>query len=408
MDWRCRLLFVGLVAVATAWAGCTDPNACDGDSDCFEGQFCAAGTCVERPGGGADGDEGGPDPRDAGDEDSAMVADTDEPVDRDTREDDRDTGEPGDTAVQDGGQPEDVALPDGGSYEFVDVAAGYRHGCGLLNDGRVYCWGSPDFASQSVTSGKRFESIQAGATVTCGRTTSDELVCWGWRREEPYGSSGPPGSLEQGAHYDVGESSGGGYPFVCAQPTAGASHAKCYGWPGSDKLSLSESGQLRDVCGGLDYACVASDFGVTCDAPASFPPGSSMERQSLSDTVQLACSADYACALNQSGQVTCLGEYTEIGEDLEPPSGTYDMLVSGHRYACARDSSTRKVTCWGAEGRPAADQANVPDRPVSALAAGESHACAIADGRIVCWGNSTLDRTNAPSPRRAAQLLGNE
>ena len=54
MDWKYRLSFVGLSVVAVTWAGCTDPNACTSDSDCFEGQFCGAGTCVERPDDGPD------------------------------------------------------------------------------------------------------------------------------------------------------------------------------------------------------------------------------------------------------------------------------------------------------------------------------------------------------------------
>jgi hypothetical protein len=124
------------------------------------------------------------------------------------------------------------------------------------------------------------------------------------------------------------------------------------------------------------------------------------------DPARLACSLEYVCAVGAGGTINCFGDYTDPGEDLEPPSGSYDSIISGDRWACGRDASNQTLTCWGnSEPRGGPTPNNTPSGAVSVLAGGAKHACAVFDGQILCWGKTTLGRTAAPSAGEAARRL---
>lgn len=96
-----------------------------------------------------------------------------------------------------------------GGVAFMTVASGWEHTCGLAVDGKAFCWGRNDNASQlgdeSVGAGRgvpgavsgqlTFVALHAGALTTCGRTTANELFCWGsnYYGVVGNGASGVPG-----------------------------------------------------------------------------------------------------------------------------------------------------------------------------------------------------------------------
>ena len=87
-----------------------------------------------------------------------------------------------------------------GGHTFTDLAAGWLHTCGLRDDGTVWCWGRGgegqlgadtlfDSTSpvQVADSSQTFTHIEAGAAHTCGLTPAGDVMCWG------YNSSGQVG-----------------------------------------------------------------------------------------------------------------------------------------------------------------------------------------------------------------------
>src|SRR5438128_2003431 len=82
----------------------------------------------------------------------------------------------------------------------ASIAAGYFHGCALLSNGRVKCWGSNEGGQlgdgttkshlSAVAAGGftgTIESIAGGGAHTCALTSGGGLECWG---DNQYGQLG--------------------------------------------------------------------------------------------------------------------------------------------------------------------------------------------------------------------------
>jgi alpha-tubulin suppressor-like RCC1 family protein len=93
-----------------------------------------------------------------------------------------------------------------GATNFIDVAGGYGHTCGVRASGELHCWGSNDSGElgdgslvprtaigASVGGMTDWLAVDAGTYVTCGiRTTDRRLFCWGDNR---YGQTGTGGAV---------------------------------------------------------------------------------------------------------------------------------------------------------------------------------------------------------------------
>jgi alpha-tubulin suppressor-like RCC1 family protein len=72
-----------------------------------------------------------------------------------------------------------------------EVALGLKHGCALLEEGSVWCWGANRFGQLGSGAGVRaastpqrvrgmsFSRITAGDYHTCGVTSGHRVACWG-------------------------------------------------------------------------------------------------------------------------------------------------------------------------------------------------------------------------------------
>lgn len=78
------------------------------------------------------------------------------------------------------------------SNRFVTLSIGNNHTCGVVTDGRGYCWGSNGrgklgrgntsgtySSPQQVSTISNWTHISAGSDHTCGVTTDGEVYCWG-------------------------------------------------------------------------------------------------------------------------------------------------------------------------------------------------------------------------------------
>ena len=77
--------------------------------------------------------------------------------------------------------------------DFVQVAAGGWHTCGLRSDRSVTCWGD-NASGQSQPPDGEFTSIAIGGWHTCGLRTDQTVACWGadgWGQAQP-----PAGQFE--------------------------------------------------------------------------------------------------------------------------------------------------------------------------------------------------------------------
>ena len=103
----------------------------------------------------------------------------------------------GASKVQSSAQP----LPVAGGLRFRTIGVGDYYVCGLVSDGRAYCWGwnrngqlgvaSPEMSTVpvAVSGGLTWRSLVVGTFHTCGIATDGAAYCWG---EGALGNGLPP------------------------------------------------------------------------------------------------------------------------------------------------------------------------------------------------------------------------
>ena len=101
---------------------------------------------------------------------------------------------------------------------------------------------------------------------------------------------------------------------------------------------------------------------------------------------QIAAGWHHACGLQAGGTVLCWGR--NISGSLAIPAGlTLSRISAGLNFTCGL-SVNGAIVCWGEND---ASQASPPAGSFYDIAAGQNHACALADGALICWGKGFPD-----------------
>ncbi len=301
------------------------------------------------------------------------------------------------------------------------TSLGDSHGCALLNDGTVSCWGDGtggkladgDTASHqrtaprlvAATSLDDVAQIASGGSTTCalsiGKEPGDERVrCWGQSTHGELGD-GNPSPHDLGVPALIPASSLPGAESIVA-----GKHHYC-------AISQDSTGVRGKVqCWGqAEGVGQGSDVAVPTLVPLIYRAN------------QLAAGDSFTCALTASSEVYCWGDntYGNLGNGnttasltpvkVELPDGNDDphptAIAAGDHHACAL-LSDETLKCWGLgdNGRLGDDNltSHIETSPVPVLAAlassfldvafvaaGGSHTCAMrTTGERYCWGaNST-------------------
>ncbi len=278
------------------------------------------------------------------------------------------------------------------------IAAGYYHTCALLNDGSARCWGmgergqlgdgGTEDQSKPVDVlglGTDVTAIAAGSTHSCALLRDRTVQCWGG------GSSGQLGNGATDDHStpdtvidldgDVAAFATGG-SHNCAILSDGT--VKCWGngvW-GQLGNGVAEDQPLPVSVSGLD-----------------------------DDAMVVVAGGRHSCALLESGTVKCWGSGGNgrlgdgaVGQQQNTPvsvvglTGNVTALAAGINHTCALIAND-SVKCWGRGnfgqlGDGATEDQSTPvsvvglQGNIAAIAAGDSHTCALLEGGAVkCWGS---------------------
>jgi alpha-tubulin suppressor-like RCC1 family protein len=273
----------------------------------------------------------------------------------------------------------------------AQVQVGINHSCVLMTGASIECWGMDGsgqlgdgvvFITPTAIDSGGFSSgvtlLGTGDLNTCA-LVSGLALCWGDNRN---------GQLGDGSLVD--------------RP--------------APVLVSGLTGAVTAIDSGLNQSCVITNGGVQCwgrldpTADSIYPPtaisnlGSGVT--SLSVTNLSGCAVDGGAAMcwgdNTSGQLgngTVSPSYTAAVPVTGLVSGVA-VVSTGLAFSCAL-SQDHSVWCWGLNdaGQVGQDPAVIPaiSVPVQvtglpaavALAAGQDHACALAQiGTVWCWGNN--------------------
>lgn len=357
--------------------------------------------------------------------------------------------------------------------DAVDVKAGNNHTCALHAGGAISCWGNnwagalgsgqshDELANSavpiSVIGINDATAISTGAHHTCAVHEEGAISCWGNNFDGQLGnrknrsdsdSSTPVNALG----IDDAIAIAAGERHTCALREAGT--ISCwgdneYGQLGSDSgwayaLTPVKAKHIRGAkaitAGSFHNCAVLGNQTISCwgnnlqnqlgtgqlDALAREP----WQTLDVVGAIDVEAGDRHTCALHEDGAVSCWGHdnYEQLGRSLliTEPSSRFSSLpvwVSGITNAmavAAGDSHTCainlfNVLCWGANsngqlgnGARGPEDNSLAPTPVSdirdagAIAAGARHTCVIhLDGSVSCWGANEYgqlgDGTSFPS-----------
>lgn len=260
-------------------------------------------------------------------------------------------------------------VPLGGPVQAVYTRGGSFHGCALLVDGSVRCWGAagsgrlgvpgvttpigddePASAAAAVDVGGPVAALTTGAEHTCARLVDGSVRCWG---------SNTSGQLGLGQPGDVGddETPASVGPVL----VGGVVQSLVAGW--FHTCALLDGGSVR--CWGRGNNGRLG-YGNTTWIGLSNTPASAGDVNVGGVVVQLAAGNAHTCALMVGGTVRCwgwgaqgqlgYGNVQDVGDDETPASaGDVDVgagvvqIAADGNYTCALIDDGQ-VRCWGNGG----------------------------------------------------------
>ena len=233
-------------------------------------------------------------------------------------------------------------VPVAGNLAFSTVGVGRLHNCGLITDGRAFCWGTGDegeigggavvrsIVPNPVSGGYTFVALAVGDWLTCGITGTGSVLCWG---SDVNGDAKVPRPVI-GAPALVSIRAGG--RTVCGVTAAGTAY--CWG--------MNNGGQIGDgstitrmspvpVSGGLSFATVSPGDVLTCGLTVDGKAfcwgdnkyGGLGDGTNISSSVPVAVAGGltfasistgehFACAVTRDGVPYCWGknDYQQLGD----------------------------------------------------------------------------------------------
>jgi alpha-tubulin suppressor-like RCC1 family protein len=311
----------------------------------------------------------------------------------------------------------------GTSTNWITVAAGNSHSCGLQSDGTLSCWGANDRGQLGVTtpviSGpvvvpsptphQKWTTIAIGGSSTCATLSDATLWCWGDNR---YGEVGlgdaPDGSRPSfvDSPTQVGTDNTWRVPAVGEQ-SACAAHidgtAACWGFDGlgqvGDNDPQSKEAPLSLDSSGSVWTSVSGGFAGTCAVRADGPFGNPSSLWCTGYPAVNFPTFPYANTVSSSPV------FSEVGMPAD-----WASVRVGDSHACATTRSGR-LFCWGTNFRGELGTGDKlgTNNPVAAygglswladadaLATGSEATCALATNHTLwCWGDNSGGQLGIP------------
>jgi alpha-tubulin suppressor-like RCC1 family protein len=242
------------------------------------------------------------------------------------------------------------------------------------------------FSTMAMAKAITFTAVDAGADHTCALTSAGGVMCWG---DNAYGELGNGTTIDSAIPVNVtGLNSG-------AIAIAVGDHHTC---------ALMNAGGV--MCWGANY------FGELGNGRIDYYLTIPVNVTGLSSgVVAIVAGYDYSCALMDTGSVMCWGDNTDgkLGDGTTTNStipvsviglgGRVKAITAGYSHTCALTEAGGAI-CWGGNAVGELGNGTNTNRfipvnvtglgsGVKAIAAGDSHTCAVTTaGGMKCWGSN--------------------
>jgi hypothetical protein len=269
------------------------------------------------------------------------------------------------------------------------IAAADKFTCGLLETGKVSCWGDTSGGIEPASAGvsnHTFTSISARFDHVCGLSDTGQVVCWG---ASPSTHAGPYIAVATGDYHTCA---------IRANRTL-----QCWSSDGDSVIEAAPSGTYKGIVSMNHYSCAiiaggADDGKLRCWGDSSnysfrAPPTDEVFTSVISG-------ANHGCGIKPDQTIMCWGllYYPDF-----PASTVFKELGNGGSTHYCGILSDDTIFCWGSDEGIGGDAASEPAGTFKSLALGGSHTCGITGGgRVVCAGNNTYGQSaNQPGPFQA-------
>ena len=288
----------------------------------------------------------------------------------------------------------------------VEIGAGWWHTCGLMESGKIYCWGGGVFGQMgdgtsadnnyemrqvSLPFGRTGKTIAVGEHHACTIADNDEVYCWGNNEEGAVGASGYQDTEATPVHVDLpgnlyAISIGAGNEHTCVAVNNG-----------------------RAYCWGDNYY---GQLGASTTDWNSYTP-LIVQIPGNRDVVSIAAGGFHSCAVLDNGKVMCWGadNWGQLGdgganENVNYPvyvsmgSNTARAIVTGWHTSCMI-LDYGDTQCWGrnSKGQVGSGDDGITEYTTPSTVAGshdfvsismiDEGACAItSDAEVYCWGDN--------------------
>ena len=333
-----------------------------------------------------------------------------------------------------------VDLPVGANP--VQISAGERHSCAVLENGSLYCWGyngndrvvgpispitdtyinTPTFVELEYE--QRVVSIALGYSHTCAITEFSELICWGSGSQSHVDLSHDSHSNQIRYVRSVGTTKlihQTGWASDFAWSSAPPSRVSVNNWILSVESNSNASGNWGWQINTSSQTITGSIYfeGFNIDSRPNSAPSwaydlAYRETSSSMPMVEIDAGYAHACGILADGKLVCWGEnsYGKLGdgsitrrirptEVLFPIDVNITQVSSGQEHTCAI-TETALIFCWGkndygglgigtsntiSDYRTPQEVMFPWDKVAVMVKTGTDFSCALfSDGSIWCWG----------------------
>lgn len=297
------------------------------------------------------------------------------------------------------------------TYDMIDVSSGDSHACALDRQGGVWCWGLGLYGQlgngksgfsptpvQAVLLGSGVKALFCGPESTMvtfvdsrspkvfGRNDNGQF---GTKAKQQFNT---PIEFAGGVKQNIAEMRSA-HSAICVLDTAGV--VQCIGSDAYGQLGSSENGNEESsvvLVDAIGKSSAGTSEPVT-KAPSVLPPPRPSGAGKL-----LAVGYTHVCSIQWNSQVYCFGSNAngELGaEGFKQQSFPVRMQVvdsavdisAGEQFTCAV-TTNQMVVCVGENGYGQLGDLVSPTFNVSEVYCGKDHACAITQGKLVCWGSN--------------------